>query len=40
MTPMVIVVKDGIVDNGSWLGESTYEDFSNYLEKEGYSKKD
>lgn len=41
MTPMVIVVKDNsIIDNGSWLGESTYEDFSNYLEKAGYSKKD
>ena len=41
MTPMVIVVKDSkIVDNGGWLGEASYEDFSNYLEKVGYSKKD
>lgn len=41
MTPMVIVVKEGkIVDNGGWLGEANYEDFSNYLEKVGYSKKD
>ena len=41
MTPMVIVVKEGkLVDNDGWLGESDYEDFSNYLEKVGYSKKD
>ena len=40
MTPMVIVVSNGIIENGSWLGEASYESFVEFLQKAGYNKKD
>ena len=37
LTPMVIVVKDGnIIDNGTWMGEGSLDEFSKFLEKIGY----
>ena len=39
LTPMVIVVKDNkIIDNGTWMGEGSIEEFSKFLEKLGYDK--
>lgn len=40
-TPMVIIVKNGkIIDNGSWIGEGSKNDFYKFLDKAGYNKKD
>ena len=37
-TPMVIVVKNSKILNDGWIGESSYENFSKYLEDIGYKK--
>ena len=38
-TPMVIIVKNGkIIDNGSWIGEGSKNDFYKFLDKAGYKK--
>lgn len=39
-TPMVIIVKDGNLIGDGWMGESTYENFSKFLNNAGYEKKD
>lgn len=39
MTPMVIIVKNGkIIDNGTWIGEGSKNNFYKFLDKAGYKK--